>query len=206
MIKTIILDLGNVIVNVDKSLQYKKFSASSNKPFPYVKEYIENESSRKDFEKGKLTPLQFYQKVQEDLTLNMNFRQFKSAWCDIFALNKSVENLIKKLKTKYRLILLSNTDILHFNYIKNKFRIVGAFDEYVLSYKTGCRKPNPLIFLHALGKAKSLPFNCVYIDDIKEFVYMAKLVGMKSFQYKNFKKLIFDLKSLGILNTYPKDI
>jgi HAD superfamily hydrolase (TIGR01509 family) len=68
----------------------------------------------------------------------------------------------------------------------------------VLSYKIGYRKPNPLIFLSALKKAKTLPFNCVYVDDIPEFVYIARLMGIKAFQYKNFEKLISDFKKLQI--------
>lgn len=199
MIKTIIFDLGNVIVNVDKTEQYKKFSASSGKTVSYIKDYFENSSLRKAFERGKLTSIQFYHKLSQELNLNMNFNEFKNAWCNIFSLNKKVEDLLKKLKKKYKLILLSNTDILHFEYIKNKFKIVNTFDEYVLSYKVGYRKPNPLIFLVALRKAKALPFNCAYIDDIPEFVYVARFMGIKAFKYENFGKLVKDLNSFKII-------
>ena len=52
MIKAIIFDLGNVIVKVDKTEQYKKFSANSDKTVSYIKKYFDNSPIRKFFEKG----------------------------------------------------------------------------------------------------------------------------------------------------------
>ena len=51
----------------------------------------------------------------------------------------------------------------------------------------------------ALKKAKTLPFNCLYFDDIAEFVYVARAMGIRAFQYKNYKKLKEDLSNAGIL-------
>ena len=199
MIKAIIFDLGNVIVNVDETNLYHKWAEGSGKNFGYVTDYYENSATRKDFEKGKFTPGEFYNKVVEEINLKMNFSEFKKAYCDIFTLNNDVANLIRKLKKNFRLILLSNTDILHFECIKKKYKIINEFDDYVLSYKVHCRKPNPLIFMYAIKKSKALPFNCAYIDDIGEFIYVAKLMGIKAFQYMNFRKLKQDLSNAKVL-------
>ena len=52
-----------------------------------------------------------------------------------------------KLKNNsYKLYILSNTNALHFKYLKNKFKILSEFDDYILSYRSGHRKPNPIIF------------------------------------------------------------
>ena len=174
MIKVIIFDLGNVIVKVDKTEQFKSFSVNSDNTVSCIKEYFENSYWRKAFEMGELKPKEFFEKTAKELNLKMDFDNFKKVWCNIFTLNKDIENLIKDLKKRFRLILLSNTDEVHFAYIREKFKIVNAFDEQVLSYKVGHRKPNPLIFLQALKKANTLPFNCVYFDDIPEFVYVIK--------------------------------
>lgn len=198
MIKTIIFDLGNVIVNVNDNELFKDLAAVSGRNTFYVKNYYEGSSARKDFEKGKIDSVQFYKVFSKGLGLKMNFNDFKEAYCNIFNLNINVENLIKKLKKEYRLVLLSNTDELHFEYIKNKFKIVNVFDEYLLSYKLGCRKPNPLIFWKAIKKAKTMPYNCLYFDDIPEFILVARLMGIKAFQYKNFEKLINDLENANI--------
>lgn len=199
MIKAIIFDLGNVVVHVDKTEQYRKFSANCNKTAPYIKGYFEKSRVRKSFERGELTPIQFYTAIGKELNLRMSFNNFNRVWCGIFTLNKDVEKLIKKLKKSFRLILLSNTDILHYRYIKNKYKIINTFDDYVLSYQAGHRKPNPLIFLTALKRAKTLPFNCIYVDDIPEFTFIARLMGIKAFKYVNFGRLIKELGGFKII-------
>lgn len=203
MIKAIIFDLGNVIVNVNHKAMYKNFASGSGKPLHCIEAYYSNFAAGKSFEKGKISSAQFYKAFSRGLGLKMSFDDFKEAYCNIFSLNKRVENLIKKLKKEYRLVLLSNTDELHFEYIKNKFRIISVFDEYLLSYKAGCTKPNPLIFWKAVKKAKTMPYNCLYFDDILEFILAARLMGVKAFQYKNFKKLINDLESSNI---FPQNL
>ena len=54
------------------------------------------------------------------------------------------------------------------------------------------RKPNPLIFIEAIKKSGTYPWNCAYFDDIPEFIVMARLIGIKAF------KLISDLKKVKV--------
>ena len=196
MIKTIIFDLGNVIVNFDEAPIFRKWAAASNKSVPQIREYYKNSSARKKFEKGEITPKQFYRKTKEELGMKISLNDFKKAWNGIFALNSDVEKLIRKLKGRYKLVLLSNTNVWQYEYIKRKYGIVNIFDEYVLSYKIGCRKPNPMIFMKAIKKSGTLPWNCAYFDDIAGFVHAARLMGIMAFQYKNTEKLKNDLISL----------
>lgn len=199
MIKAAIFDLGNVTVKFDETPTFKKWASVSGKSFSEVKEYYKNSSAREAFERGEITPKQFYNKYVEDLGLKMSYKDFKISYCDIFSRNEEVEKIIKSLKGKVKLILLSNTNILQYEYVKKRYKIVDIFDEHVLSYETGCRKPNPLIFLKALKKAKAMPFNCTYFDDMLKFVCAARLMGIKSFQYKNFEKLVNDLGKTNVL-------
>ena len=178
---------------------FKKFETHSDKSLHFIESYYNNSSNRKLFEIGRISQINLYRAFVKDLNLRISFNEFKKIYCSIFTLNNNVAKLIAKLKKKYRMVLLSNTDSLHFECIKSKFKIIGSFDEYVLSYKAGFAKPNPLIYLNAIKKSKTTPFNCVYIDDIPEFVYAARLMGIKAFQYKNFKKLKKDLKRAKVL-------
>ena len=198
MIKTIIFDLGNVIVNVNDNKLFKDLAAVSGRNAFYIKNYYEGSSARKDFERGKIKPRQFYDKIARDLDLKINFNEFKKIWCGIFSLNEDVARLIGDLKINFNLILLSNVDLLRFEYIKNRYNIVNVFDKYILSYKAGHVKPSPLIFMNALIKSREMPYNCLYFDDIPEFILVARLMGIKAFQYKNFDKLLNDLNKFNI--------
>jgi len=106
--------------------------------------------------------------------------------------------LLYKLKKNYTLILLSNTDEIHFAYCTKNYKVLGIFDDFILSYKIGCKKPNPFIYLCALRKAKALPSKVLYIDDIASYVTAARLFGIRAIQYKNFEKLKNGLKKINI--------
>ena len=198
MIKTIIFDLGSVIVNVDKTNLYRKWAEKSGKNVDEIIDYYENSPAGKKFERGKLNSKEFYERVVRELNLKMNFDDFKKIYCNIFTLDSDVAKLIQKLKKNFRLVLLSNTDALHFEYAKNKYKILDVFDDYVLSYEVGHSKPNPLIFWTAIKKSKTAPFNCVYFDDIAAFVFVARLMGIKAFQFKGYEKLISDFGKVNI--------
>jgi len=198
MIKTIIFDLGNVIVNFDETNIFNAWAAASSKTVTEVIKYFNNSSARKSFERGEISPRQFYDNTLKELGMKMGFNAFKKVWNEIFTLNRDVEKIIKSLKGKYRLVLLSNTNVWQYEYIKENYKIVDIFDAYVLSYEAGCRKPNPMIYINALKKAKTMPFNCAYFDDIREFVNVAKMMGIKSFQFRDYGKLISDLKKVKV--------
>ena len=194
MIKAIIFDLGNTIVKVDKTRQIAAFAEDCGKSLPYLNKYFKKHPLEKKLERGSITSQDFYERCKKDLNLKMDFENFRKIWCDMFELDKDVEALIMNLKEKFRLVLLSNTNEMHFEYIRNTYPIVNVFDEQVLSYKEGCRKPNPLIFIKAVKKANTAPFNCLYFDDIIEFVFIARVLGIKSYQYENFGKLKDDIR------------
>jgi len=199
MIKTILCDLGNVIVFFDHKRIVKNLAKFSDKNENYIHNFFHNSKARKDFYKGKITAAKLFMNFKNNLNLKINFDEFKKIWCSCFTnLNKDMEILLYKLKKHYKLIVLSDTDEIHFLYIKEKYKVLDIFDDFVLSYKVGYSKPNPLIYLYALKKAKTLPNKILYIDDIHRYVTTAKFFGIKSIQYKNFDQLIKDLKKLNI--------
>lgn len=198
MIKAAIFDLGNVTIKFDETPTFRKWASCGSKPFAEVKKYHENSSARKAFERGEITPKQFYSRYADDLGLKIKYNDFAKNYCDIFIRNNEAEEIIKSLKGNVKLVLLSNTNVLQYEYCKRKFKILDFFDERIASHEVGMRKPNPLIFLKAVKKTGTLPFNCAYFDDIPEFVYIARMLGIRAFQYKNTEKLRKDLKNISV--------
>lgn len=197
MIKAVIFDLGNVTIKFDETPTFRKWAECGAKSFAEVKEYHKNSLIRKAFERGEVTPKQFYSKFAEDLGLRIGYDEFVQNYCNIFTKNIEVERIIKSLKGNVKLVLLSNTNVLQYEFARKKFKILDVFDERIASHEVGMRKPNPLIFLKAVKKAGTSPFNCAYFDDIAEFIYIARMLGIRAFQYKNTEKLKKDLKRVG---------
>ena len=68
-----------------------------------------------------------------------------------------------------------------------KFKLHDFFDAFVSSCEVGMRKPDPGIFLLALGIAQAKPEECIYFDDRIMLVEAAKKVGIRAFLHKDFK-------------------
>ena len=141
MIKTILCDLGNVIVFVNEDKLIASLAKFSNKDKEYVHRFFVNLIAKSGFDKGKITAKQFFLKFKNKLNLKLDFNQFKKIWSSHFSPNKEMEILLNKLKKNYKLILLSNTDEINFNHIRNKYKILDIFNDFILSYKLGYKKP-----------------------------------------------------------------
>ena len=199
MIRAVMFDLGNVVVDVNESKLFKELAEKSDKNQGHIKRAWEKSKARKSFEKGQLSSFEFYQKFCSDIGARINYDEFKSIYCHIFTLNKNVEKLIHKLKDEgYKLVLISNTDALHFHYLETHFKIVKQFDELALSYKLGVRKPNPRIYFKAIKMANESASDCAYFDDISEFVWTARLLRVKAFKFTGYDKMIKNLRKLKV--------
>ncbi|MBU0581138.1 MAG: HAD-IA family hydrolase, partial [Candidatus Margulisbacteria bacterium] len=110
----------------------------------------------RSYDEGKISTDEFFREISSRLKLNISFAEFKPIWQNIFRLNRGVKEMILRLKKRYRLFLLSNTNELHFDFVKKKYDVLGLLDDYILSYKVGFSKPHPRIFQEALKKADVL--------------------------------------------------
>jgi putative hydrolase of the HAD superfamily len=199
MIKCVISDMGNVILTFDIWRFYRKISESS----PYSPEGIarvvrENLKLLRPYSTGKITPEQFFDAISQKLRLDTDYDAFFSAYNNVFDLNPDVEKSLRKLTPKYRLILLSNTDVMHFAYIREAFPEIFFFDDYVLSYEVGLMKPNPQIYEIAIEKAKARAGECVFIDDLEENISAAAEMGIQTIHFRPQTDLEAELKKLNL--------
>ncbi len=84
-----------------------------------------------------------------------------------FLIEGTIE-LLKYLKPKYKLHIITNGFKEVQNRKLNNSGIRGFFDVIVTSESVGVKKPNPKIFNFALEQANSKPENCVMIGDSLE--------------------------------------
>ena len=199
MIKCVISDMGNVLFTFDSSIFYRQISESS----PYTPEQMakivtESSGLLSAFGTGRISPQEFFKAASQKLQVSADFESFFSAYNDVFTLKPDVVDTLKKLKTKYRLVLLSNTDVMHFGFIQRKFPDMFFFDDYVLSYEVGCMKPDPQIYQIALEKAKAEAGECVFIDDLEENIEAAAKMGIHTILFTPQTDLEAELRQLNL--------
>ena len=200
MIKVIVFDLGNTTVFFDYMKFCKKMSKYSPLSAGQIYKRVYNTDLETQFITGKISPQKFYKEVCRKTEAEISYKKFKEIF-DVFTKkNYPVARTIKKLRKKYKLILLSNTNILHFNDARRRFNnpLLQSFDSYILSYKIRMKKPDRNIYQHTIKISKVKPSEIVFIDDLKENVVGARKLGIKGIHYTSPKKLIKELKGLGV--------
>lgn len=197
----VLCDLGKVILPFDLRIATKAFEKESAVPSEEILRRVMGSSLDLDFEKGKISPEEFYQEVQRRIGLKLPYGRFVSLWNDIFSENKKVSTLIRRLKMKTPVAILSNTNVLHFEFVYKHFPIVREIEHYVLSYEVGVRKPDPEIFEAALERFRVPAPQTAYIDDREDFVVAARTLGLYGIHFRGEELLEKELLQLGLLTT-----
>ncbi len=198
-IKAILFDLGKVLVHFNFDPAFKKFSKVSGLPVKDIEDYFVNSGLEVLYDGGKISSRVFYSQVCRALDMNISFERFRSVWSAIFTPKKDMIGLLRRLSKNYRLVLVSNTNQIHFEYIRKKYAFMALFSRTVISYKEKMRKPDEAIYLKSALACKASPEEIYYIDDRHDLTEAAKAIGFNVFTYRNnFKELLFDMKSKGI--------
>jgi len=200
-IEVILFDLGNVILPFTHYQIAEKLSRFSQRKgfkdpqriFSYLFDF--EKGAINGYEVGKISSRQFFKSLKEYLRLSLSFEEFIPIWNDIFTEDQEVSKIIRTLKGKKKLGLISNTNPLHFDYILSKFSVLRIFDKWILSHEVGFKKPAIEIFQKAMEWASVEPKQILFIDDIKGHVEVAVSLGMQGIHFISAQKLNKELKS-----------
>ena len=200
MIKTFIFDLGKVIVPFELDNNIKILEAACDLKHADIREKMFAAQELILFETGKITARDFFVFLKNLLGLRINFEEFARAWNSIFSLESILsEDLIEKLSKNYRLIILSDTNELHFEFIRQNFPILRFFDDFVVSYKVGFIKPSHEMFEAAIEKANCAAEECFFTDDREGNIEGAKEYGINAVQFVTARQFEEEIKRLKLL-------
>jgi putative hydrolase of the HAD superfamily len=152
-----------------------------------------------DYDLGRISSLEFGHLCMERLNLDLEVDVIRGIWSDIFHPVEGMEELIRFLKERHTLVLLSNTNEWHFEHCCDRYPVVSLFDFHALSYRLNCRKPDPAIYRKAMAMADAAPEETLYFDDIPAFVEAAKELGLKGICFQDRAQLTKEMESQGIV-------
>lgn len=180
MIDTIILDLGDIFINLEKQKSIRSFKKLG------LKGLNQDLITKNElFEKGKINEIEFIESFKRYLP-GASTEAIVEAWNSIigeFPLARL--KFLQKLSSKYRLFLLTNTDSIHINHFKHKVGMsfyndfYQCFEKIYFSYEMGMQKPEIEIFKTIIRERGLLPKQTLFVDDKKENTDAAELVGLQ---------------------------
>ncbi|WP_318308815.1 HAD family hydrolase [Flagellimonas crocea] len=198
MIKNIILDFGDVLINLDKPATAK---AMVQHGFTEVTSNLE--SLFQNYEKGLMASSDFLDEVSAHFPKATREYLLK-AWNSILLdFPEHRLEFIEQLaaENQYKMLLLSNTNELHMDRVKEQMgmerfnRFKNAFDVFYLSYEMGMRKPDAEIFNFVLEENQLTPEETFFVDDVKENTDSAAFLGIHTWNLQVGQEDITQLKS-----------
>jgi len=195
MIKTLIFDFGDVFINLDKQ------GAMQNAQNLFNLDTFDGDMNETNilYETGKITTSDFIAFYQSKFP-KLNESDIISAWNYIIKdFPKYRLDFLKtlSLKEEYQLMLLSNTNNMHIDFVKNTVPFYedfkNCFDVFYLSQEIHLRKPNMEIFEFVLQENNLNSNNCLFIDDTKENTDTAETLGFNTWNIDETKEDVVDL-------------
>ena len=197
--KTLIFDLGRVLVYFDFKRAYRALEAYCPCPAAEMPKRLLATDMVTRLETGRMSPEEFHADFAKLLAAKIEFGPFCDIWSSVFTHELVPESLIASLAQRYRLVLLSNTNAIHFEMIRAQYPHIRHFHDLVLSYEVGAIKPEPKIYQAAIASAGCNPDQCFYTDDMPEFVEGGRKAGLDAVQFESIEQLKRELKVRGIL-------
>ncbi len=199
-IKNIIFDLGGVILNLDIDRTYQQFSKLSNKPISQLKAEAGALSFFNDYEKGTIKDEQFRNEVRGFLTARSSDAEVDQAWnAMLLDLPPARIDLLKKVRSRFRIFLLSNTNNIHLQRFTEIIQTTANissldlfFEKAYYSHFLNMRKPDEEIYRHVLQENQLKPNETLFLDDNLANLQGAATVGIHTVHVK-YPDLIFSL-------------
>ena len=140
-------------------------------------------------ETGGIGEEDFYGEVRRLTGRGASDEEIRWAWNQFLVdVDDRKKRRLLSLRRRYRVFLLSNTNVMHWEYACQKLFPLRGFgvDDYFhgvfLSYELGLAKPDKAIFEAALRLAGLNAGETLFIDDLKANCDAARATGLRTWQ------------------------
>jgi 2-haloacid dehalogenase len=202
MKKTIVFDLGGVLLDWNPRYLYNKIFSDPDEMEYFLREVCSPEwNAQADVDKS-------FQDAMDELVLKhphyeeqirVYFPRWEEMICGEFL--GTVEVLHELKAAGYQLAALSNWSSETFPIVKDQYEFLKWFSPVMISGYIGYKKPDPeayQILLHELGLEAG---DCLFIDDMEQNILEAQRQGFGVIQFVSPQHLRAALVDLGLLAT-----
>ena len=199
-IKTIIFDLGGVLVDWNPEYIYLKEFNGDRIKMRWFFDNICTSSWNEQQDGGKLMKEATKERVKLFPKYKRLIEMFYGKWEEM--LKEEISGTVKILRdlkrNNYRLIALTNWSAETFPIAIKKYKFLKLFEGIVVSGEIKMLKPFKEIYDFTLEKYNLDPKECVFIDDRLDNIQGAVRCGINGIQFESPEKLINELKKLKV--------
>jgi HAD superfamily hydrolase (TIGR01509 family) len=196
-----LFDLGNTLIKLAYERVLENICRDSTVMRDELVEVLEEPGSYRDMERGAISFWEFYEFLCDKTGYRGSIREFHELWSDFFdGTFPGAEELLERVRQRYRVAFLSNSNEVHAELIPRKFSsLFQKDDRFIFSHRFKVAKPDPEIFRRALDTIGATPQQVVFIDDLSENVTAARSLGIQAFQFIDTLTLTRQLEAENLL-------
>jgi glucose-1-phosphatase len=200
--KAIIFDLGKVIIDISVERILAFWARASGRDLEEVKDMFVFDGFHEQFERGEVSEERFRAEVSRYLGLQLSDADFDCGWCDIYnGIYEGIDDLLLELKSRYRVVALTNTNILHARAWQALYgETMGLFEHVFSSHEIGARKPERRAYQIVLDYLGVKPEQAVFLDDNAANVRAAEEMGISGIVVTSPMQMREELVRLGVVD------
>ncbi|HEY2049259.1 MAG TPA: HAD-IA family hydrolase [Caulobacteraceae bacterium] len=121
-----------------------------------------------------------HRRLVEEVGYSADWTTFQADWCCHLALDPSMLGFVEALARRNRVLIFSNTNAEHWDFLVQASEGRLAQFEAYLSHEIGRLKPSVEAFLHVARAAGLEPRRSIFFDDRKDNVEGARAAGFQA--------------------------
>lgn len=198
-VAAVIFDIGNVILHFSHERMCRQIGEVLGVDVEAARAAIFSDDLVALYDRGEVSTEFFLGRLRAVARREIEESRLRRAAAEIFSLNQPLIPIVEDLSRRgIRLVALSNTCEVHSEFFMRTFPIFSLFDSLVLSHEVRMRKPEPEIFALAVERCHVDVANCLFVDDIEEYVVAARAQGLPAHLYVGVDSLVDCLESSGL--------
>lgn len=200
-IKTIIFDLGGVLIDWNPEYLYRKIFDNDESKMEWFLTEICPYSWNENQDAGKSWPLAIEEKVAEHPQYREWIEAYYYRWEEMLggSLQGTIE-ILKKLidSKKYQILALTNWSADTFPKALQHFEFLHWFDGIVVSGEENTRKPFHDIYQILFERYNVTPSEAIFIDDNTKNIEAGNELGLNCINFKSPTDLAEELKKYNV--------
>jgi glucose-1-phosphatase len=196
--RAVLLDLGNVLAFHDNALLFRRLGERAGLNAAEAERRLLG-AGWTAANRGLLDGEGIRRDVCATLGVQLSAGEFFALWNCHFTVHEAVLPRVERLTQQVPVVLLSNTNVLHVQYLRPLLPVLGRFRALVLSCEVGSVKPEAAIYREALARAGcAAPHEAAFFDDVPEYVQAADALGIRGRLFTTAAAFEGQLAALGL--------
>lgn len=196
--RVLFFDLGNVVIRWSAERLVRNLAAHCPLSVAEVADTLWNSTLDPAYVEGRLSTDEFRDALATELRAGWSAQQFADAWNTIFDRMPEMEALVEECAALLPTYALTNTNDLHFEWLRDRLPVFDTFRALIASHHVGAQKPAPRIFEQACETADCDPSEALFVDDLQPNVEGARALGFQAVRFHAAPALRGELRRRGI--------